>query len=599
MAPQVDLARLCVAIQRARLMLRKYRAERTEMTRHFVGQHYSEHGTAVKVPVNFLALYVDIVGSSLISKEPRCLLSSFDRASKPILEAAQDWVNPEIQRKQVATTLQRVICDSLFSIGICKVALATPTDSATMAWSLRAGEPFAERVDLDDFVYDVHARDFNEVSYIGHRFRAPLDAVRDSPIYSRLRKQLAATYDELYNPEWDEKVSTIGRGLYGGNQEEFEDFTTLWEIYLPRHRLVLTLADDHLTGASLLGHSLLGEPLRVQRWLGPDTGPYHLLGLQTVPGNAMPKAPLQDLFDLAEFGNETFRKLMRQTGRLKEILGVAGQAMEDAARVNAASDGEAVQINRPDLLKSAVYGGPQQGVMAAFQVAWQYFNILAGNLEMQGGLSPQSKTLGQDELLAANASRLINTKQQQALKFTAEVLKGLVWYWWHDPLRVMSTRFNLPGMPEISAMRHVHPQQRRQIPFDQIDVKVDPYSITHQTPQQRLTALNGVIQLVMPMMPLLQQQGISLDFNAYLQLVSKYIDLPELPDIFTIQEPPEQESQTSASTGSMQPPETTRNYVRRSVGGATRYGQDIGRLNAMGPSSNGVSEPATPGEGIG
>src|SRR5207253_775171 len=141
---------------------------------------------------------------------------------------------------------------------------------------------------------------------IGHRYRAPLEVIRNSKIYSKGRKDLSPSTDTAYNLEGDERISMIGRTYLGMDSEEFEDFVDLWEVYLPRHRMVLTLIDDQLTGASKTGmtNGSPADALRAQHWLGPETGPYHLLSYGMVPGNAMPKAPIMDLIDLHIFANQ-------------------------------------------------------------------------------------------------------------------------------------------------------------------------------------------------------------------------------------------------------------------------------------------------------
>ena len=58
----------------------------------------------------------------------------------------------------------------------------------------------------------------------------------------------------------------------------------------------------------------------------------------------------------------------------------------------------------------------------------------AGNLDLLGGLSPQSDTVGQDELLASNASKRIADMQDRVTEFTTRIVKDLAWYLWNDPL---------------------------------------------------------------------------------------------------------------------------------------------------------------------
>jgi hypothetical protein len=582
---QIDVPRLQTAIQRGRKALQQFRENRMEAIREYLGAHWSNDAGRQRVPLNLLSLYVQIVGRSLVANSPRFGLTTFDRGQKPAVSAAEKWINQEVSQIELAETLRRSVIDALFTLGIVKVGLATPADSARLGWNLEAGGPFAETVDFDDFVYDHHARKFAEVGFIGHRVRVPLDAVKDSKLYpGKARRLLQPQPDEPYNQEGDERTHVLGTAPYSAGDEEYEDRVNLWEIYLPRHRLVVTLADDRLTGAAGSGPSA-DEPLRVQKWLGPYCGPYHLLGFQTVPGNAMPKAPVQDLLDLHLFVNKVYRKLMRQAERQKELLGIDGGATEDGNRLVNADDGDVVRQDNPDRARVQAFGGPNQANLAMAMQSIDRFSWLAGNLDMMGGLSPQSKTLGQDQLLAANASRAVVEMQEQTSNHAGSVGRALLWYWWHDPYRTMKTTFAVPGNRGMSIPLQVGPAVRRQTAFEDLALAVDPYSLQHATPQQRLQLLMETLtQTVLPIYPMLQQSGVVIDWNEFFRKVAELGNMPDLPDVLTMQEPPAQSpggQGGGGDAGSSMPAATTRTYERRSVGGASQYGKDLGTLNAM------------------
>lgn len=574
-------------MQRSRQMLVHYRKERKEAVRQYVGRHWSEEGSSEKVPVNLLSLYVQVVGRNLIAKNPRVLLSTFDRTLKPMVSAMQTWANKEVEHMHLQETLHRVVVDALFSVGICKVALATPAESAALAWGLAAGSPFAERVDLDDFVYDIHARSFEEVSFIGHRYRVPLDVVKDSKVYNKSRKQLVPSQDNPYNLEGDERISTLGRGVYAGTEEEFEDYVDLWEVYLPRHRVVLTLADDNLTGASTGAGGYQVEALRQQGWVGPDSGPYHILAYGIVPGNAMPKGPIQDLIDLHQDANRAYRKMIRMLDRTKTVTTYQAGQSEDAARIQGSDDGDLVPVNRPDAIKPLTFGPEAlQAILAGATTLKDLFVYMAGNLDMLGGLSPQSKTLGQDQMLAQNASRSIADMQETTVSYVSRVVKGLCWYWHNDPFKVQRSSHNLPGLPGLSFERRVRPQQRQRLPFEDLQIEVDPYSMQHQSPQQRMQALDQVMtQIYIPLAQLFQQSGVVADWNAYLSLKAKLMDMPELSEILTIQEPPAPDTQTGGAGASAgqptKPAQTERTYTRLNQPSQTREASDRNLVSTM------------------
>ncbi len=589
MKNDLSLDRLCTAMNRSRYVLKRFREERTAAVRKYVGPHWSEESTEKKRPLNLLALYVQIIGRFLVSKNPRVMLSTFNRQAKPMVAAMQSWANKEIEHVRLSNTLQRIVLDGLFSIGIAKVALATPADSALLGWHQQAGKPFCERVDLDDFVFDIHARDFSEVSFLGHRFRTPLAAVKESKIYNKNRKDLTASTDELYNVEGDERISVLGRTVYG-NSEEYEDFVDMWEVYLPRHRVVVTLADD-ASGPVLLDE----KPLREQQWVGPESGPYHLLAYGMVPGNAMPKAPVQDLIDLDDAVNRIYRKLIRQAERQKEIGLIQGGANEDGKRIQDSNDGDLIRSDNPAAAKFASMGGPnQQNLMLGIHLA-EIFSKHAGNLDVMGGLAPQAKTLGQEELLSGAATKGVADLQERTVETVTNIIKALCWYWHHDPFNPMHTQFQLPGHPNLPPINQtVHPQQRMELDFKQLDIKVDPYSMAHVTPQQRMSQMNQIVTtIVLPMMQLMQAQGIGFDMNVYLEKLGKYMDMPDLAEILTIQEPPAQKNQPAPSSGMPKPNGPPKPPQQRLSPGRSQSGNNSNLMSALAGINPGGNPDAT------
>ncbi len=588
--PKVDTARLSQAIKTARLVLRQFREERREAVKQYVGHHWGEWGTAEKRPINLLGLYVGIMTQNLVAKEPRVMLSTFKREERAVVSAMQSWANRQVVDMDLAGSLQRWVMDALFSVGIMKVGLSTPADAAMSGWNMPAGTPFAETIDLDDFVFDVHARDFKQVSFVGHRYRVPRDTLKDR-MYTRGARDLPTSEETAYNQEGDERLTAAGRLPYAQNDEEFEDMVDLWEIYIPRKRLILTYGDSIAVGGSDAG------PIRTQEWLGPDAGPYHFLGYVTVPGNAMPKGTVQDLIDLDKAVNEIFRKQIRQADRQKEVLGVSAGATEDGERVLKTSDGEAFKCDNPKDLQVMGFGGPNQQNFALGTSLIDRFSWLAGNLDIMGGLSPQSKTATQDKLLSQNASAAIADKQSVTVRGVACVIRALCWYWWKDPFQTMRSRHSLPGMPEMSIERKVTPMQRQGIKFEDLEVDVDPYSMRHQTPQEKVQAINSVVQQLQPLMPLAQQQGIMLDLNALVDKLAKYLDLPELAEILTVQEPPQQEAGSEPQQPG-QPAETTRNYTRESQVVPPAMGARMGMApQMMKPNGQANGMPAPGGAG--
>lgn len=574
----LDIPRLCQAIYTARQELQTFREERTDAVRQYVGRHYSANGTDEKVPINLLSQYVSVVGRNLISNNPRVKIDVWQRSHKPTVKAMETWINRQIKKIKLVDTLQRAVLDSLFSIGIVKVALATPGDAVMSAWTLDAGEPIAEVVDLDDFVFDIkHARNMHNFSFMGHRYRWPRKLVEDWKVLSKARKDVETSDDSATNEHGDERISAIGRGT-SSDSEEYEEMVDLWEIYLPRHRMVVTLSEEQMTGPVVEED---GKPLRVQPWIGPYCGPYHILGQMTVPGNAMPKAPIMDLIDLHMSYNHLWRKLINQAQRQKSLGIYQLGNDEQAERIRKAGDGEMVGVENPQAVSELNMGGPFDRNIVLGDQLYQIFSRQSGNLDMLGGLGPQSKTATQDKLLNEAASRAIVDMQERTTNWVAQVEEALCWFWHKDPFKEMKAKFQVQGMPEIETPTPVSVEQRRQIPFEDMDIRLDPYSLKFKSPEDRMMALNNLMtQVIIPLSPQLAQQGIFPDMNAYLNMVAEFTDMPGMKDLITVQEPPEIESTSSGEGGGM-PGNTTRNYVRENMPGRTQQGDSMNLRNAM------------------
>lgn len=560
------LARLADAIKASRSSLEPFRRNRRNMVRQMVGSNWSDDGAPERVPVNLIYQYVSIMARHLIAKNPRVMLTTFQKQAKPVVAAMKKWMNDEIDRMYLAETLRRIVVDAFFGPGVGMVALSTPSDAHAHGWNLPAGKPFVSQIDLDDFAFDVHAHDFREVDFMAHRYRPSLESIRDSNLYTKARKNLVASDDPFHNEEGDERISMLGRG-YTGPQDELEEKVELWQVYIPSKKLILTLEADEG------GTPSTNEPLREQEWVGPDCGPYHILGFGTVPGNAMPLAPLPIVFDLHLFVNQTFRKLMRQAQRQKEVIPVRGGATEDMTRLEGTDDGFPFRCDNADNLKPVVYGGPNQQNFAMFMAAKQLFDQAAGNLSLLGGASPQSKTATQDKILNENAGAGVADKQGDVAKWVQGVCEALGWYFVHDPFLTMKTEEPIPGLSDMAISRRVTPEQRQQVNWEDLQIRVSPYSLQPQTPLAMLMALKETVKDLMPLMPLLQQQGIMFDLGVYLEKVGEYLDDPDIGEVFAVQEAmPQPEGQGAPSAGGM-PGETTRNYVRESRSDKTQQGQ--------------------------
>jgi hypothetical protein len=350
-------------------------------------------------------------------------------------------------------------------------------------------------------------------------------------------------------------------------REEIRDYVTLWDVWLPKEGLLVTMADQ--SG---------GPALRVVPWEGPEHGPFLMLGFDVVPGNVLPVAPGAHLMGLARLLNRMMRKLGDQADRQKNVTLVSRAASQNRTgqAVVDAEDGEAIPTDDPKAFTQLRMGGIDQNSYAFFTGVMNLFSYLGGNIDTIGGLSSRADTLGQEKLLAEAGNGLISDMDACVLQFLKQVLTDVCWYVYSDPTarreliaRVEGTDYQLsvPWGPE-----------RRTIPWFLFQFDVDPFSVHVRSPSERLQSVMQMYQtIVMPMMQYMAQTGLAFDLEAFWRLLVRYTGLHELSDLLKAGGLPIT-GEPKEAMGEMpsKAPFTSREYVRRNVGSGANTGMSQG-----------------------
>jgi hypothetical protein len=150
---------------------------------------------------------------------------------------------------------------------------------------------------------------------------------------------------------------------------------------------------------------------------------------------------------------------------------------------------------------------------------------LMGNLDAIGGLSAQSSTLGQDQMLSQSANRMIDDMRQEVSKFHKKVFMDLARYLWEDPFTEMPL---VKRVGENIEIPFVWTDEQKEGDFEQYNLDIEPYSMRSTTPEERLAKLTQMItEIVIPM-------GMQVDQQKFASVMSHYANLPELEEVLSI-----------------------------------------------------------------
>lgn len=597
---EFKIPRLISAMRKASLVMQPYRVNRKKMIAHDAANEWSDKAFELRRPWNGIGLFRRVILQALINTTPRCLLSTWKREHKIPVKSAQDWSNRQFERIQLADHLRRWFDDALHLMGVMKVGITTPLDAERTGWRTFAGEAFAATVDFDDYICDVQARNLAELSFEQHRYRASAEMANQ---LFKLRgvDKLSGETPQSFNNDGDERVGFLGKGFEGGEYDEFGEMTDLWEVYLPGHRKVLTFRCQ--------GGKLPQGPddlLETREYIGPDGGPFVKLGFLWVPGNLFPRGPIMDLFPLDKSINQQLRKVLRQAERFKQIDIYSGAATKDMERIRDASDGEPIKVDKLQEIRQWQSSPPNAALFGVTQAMMQLFNKLGGNLDTLGGMARQAGTAAQEQQLNQNAAGFVGMLQRAANAGTSQVMSNLLWYYWEDPQGVMETEFKLDSDPNIGLMRQIHPagaidemgapqQFRRDLSWPDLEVKVDPYSMTADTPQSKLAHLRSLVQTLTPMQPFLGPQGIAVDYKFWLSKEGEYANNPDVGELVHLFDDQGASEEPGIQHDATKSPVTSRTVTRRNETEATDEGQTKDFMQQLMGSQNGDGQQTAEG----
>lgn len=565
------LAQLNTAVEWSDGKLNAFRKNRMQFIRQTVGKHYGENGSSDRVPIPMIAIGTTLFHRQMVSPGPQALITTKIRDLEPGAADLTLVTNHRINEMNLQQTISDVALESLYSISVVKVGISVDgTPSQDGDYVHDPGEFFMDVIEPEDLILDMSARRYGQIGYIGNRFRVPLDWARDNPQFDRkLRGALQASDSEkVADLDAEDRAESLTRGS-GFMIEEYIPHIDLMELWLPKENMVLTFSS---TG---------GPPLRVIERRRGARPLFRFPRLITVPGNIMPLPVVALWMDLHEATNNSYNKAVRQCDRQKTVTGVQGNAKDDGQRVLEANDGDMILLDNPSAVAEFSTGGQSQSNLAMAIWSKDMLDWAGGNWSSIGGLAAQSDTVGQDKLLADNASQAIQHIQDAMREFTKELTMDVAYEEWHNPLS--KVRLQKPiGNTGYSVPIEWNPE-RRMGDFLDYNFDCNPYSRRSRSPQERINEVTGfVTKILLPIMPDLAQNGKAIDWEAFFKLFADYADLPEINRLITYMQGEQYPGRTAEQgSGGGKPTDTTRRYVRENRPAGTQQGKDQALIQTL------------------
>jgi len=513
--------KLAQAVEKADKQMKPFRQQRKSFLREWAGPYYGKDPIQGRQPMNLLYSTCAVLLPTLTMR----VVKADVQTKKPELEwfalLLAEELNALCKECDAAKAFRRATFDSLFGMGILKVGLApTPVGEFVEVedYLKDPGKVFVETVDLDDYVIE-QTRRRSAASFEGDRYRVPLSWALETDIFSSKAKSVIEAIGKAH-PIRQDKVENMS--VAQDSDEEFIEHVELLDLWLPKHNAVVTIPSDPSLTPSFY--------LREVEWEGPERGPYEVIAPIEVPSNVLPLPFIATIYDLYELVNTLAKKVAQQAEHQKEVIVYDKGAAQDADAVRKADDQEFIGIDNVNSIKPISLGGVKQDNYRSTDFFHAIFERIAGNPSTLGGLQAKAPTLGQEQMLYANALARVNDMRNIVHEACSKVLERMAWYLWTDPIREHASIVRFPGGLEMPIK---WTPDLREGDFLDYNFSISAYSTGRDSPEMQYKRLMDVIQtVILPLSPVAEAQGVRLDVSKLIEVIARQLDLPALDAIF-------------------------------------------------------------------
>lgn len=535
---KAHVSRLQAAITKAYDNLADFRRRRNRFIRRFVGHNYRSSAEKdnqlmrLKKPtvVNGLAQLVETYSYKYTANNPRVTCETEFEAYKPFALRYRLSTNRLLAEIDYKAEFRLVVLAALTGyVGIAKIHNGRSFQldfGDEYGGAVDPGKPCLYNISFDDWFHDADARSNRELTFCGNFYTKGISEILDDPNIPREAKKRA---QEAIEQDTDKDQVTPASDLSRGDgmgEAKLEETVRLVDVWIPRERLIVTM----LRGAEPSDEKKRGNDvvLRVHEWGGVENGPYRLLSFQQVPDNLMPLSTLGQVEMLDDLYNQLLNNVLTDARAQKAVNVFTPAAQEDTTRVMKAERNSWVPVQSKESIGRVDTGGPSPAVQALCMTLQQLFDRQSGNLPVAAGLGQQADTLGQEQMLGSAVSAMEALRQQTIAEFSVGCIRDLGYLHFQDVFSEQVNSYNIGGVLTIPMG---WTGDRKGVPSD-YTLRIEPYSQQYTTPAQKLNVLDRIMaNYVAPLLPLLQQNGQTIDTVTMFDIIAEYTDQPWIRDI--------------------------------------------------------------------
>jgi len=456
------------------------------------GYFRGEGKEAKSHPINLIERGLNILVPYLVMNNPHLLITTKKNQYKPFAETTELAFNHLMEEIKFASlSLRPVVRDAMFGLGIMKTGLMKSHDVEIFGHLHEVGQVYSDPVDMVDYIGDPNANSFESFEFEGNFYRLDLEAARE--MYPKHSDILLPTYtlhgdNNQYGPE------KIGKSSANDGQfDTLREFVRLADFWIPDENIIVTIEPNS------------NRIIRTVEADTPEGGPYDKLYFSDFPGTSLPIPPVWYWLDMDTAMNVIVNKMRKQAESQKTVLAYEGAAADDAERLSGAGDRQAIKVSDVKGIANLEWPGIDDQHYNWIQYLERQFSKQNNNMDTLGGLNSGANTLGQEQMMMANASRSVDDMVNSVYDFTKSVSKKMVFQFWSDPLISVPQIKRVQGFGDIPV---VFDRAARDGEFWDYEFSIEPYSMQRLSPQVEFQrTLSLLTQWIIPTMQIAAGQG--------------------------------------------------------------------------------------------
>lgn len=459
--------------------------------------------------INLIDRGVFTIVPYLVEGNPKILVESNMGNCRPWAFTTQLALNYLIEQMNLAErVLIPAAINSMFGAGITRTFTEYDRTINLKDDVIKYGKHVIRVIDDADYVGDVVAKTRDDFVIEGDVYKLPTEYAQD--LYSKHADEISSdcrlTSD--YHPE------KISNGEWDLNRLSLREYTTFIDLYLY----------DEGTTITIMPYQKKAVVLHTVEEDGPGKSPYDFLGYKFFPGTTYPIPPAWAWHDLDVTMNVLAKTAREQAESQKDLIFVDPQNIDVGKKITSARNLDVMECSNPKegITKISV-GGVNVDNYNWMNFAEQAFTKAGASSDILAGRGSQSPTLGQEQMVMQNASRIVSNMSTRWHSFMTSIINKLAWKVWNDPGEYIPVIHHVPGVGELPKV--FAPSDKVGDFYDFI-FKITPYSAQRTSPKQSYQEMMGFLsQWILPTYQFAASQGAELDIPEVTKIMSGYLGI--------------------------------------------------------------------------